>query len=283
MQSVRTAGQKALTNEVSAVAATLVRYLYGLPFVLIYLAFLWSDSTPAKPILSSAFFLPAFAAGCLQVLATFLMIRLFMLRNFAVGSTYVRSEILLTAIIGALFFAEPVSAPGWAAIVLCVLGLVLVSVAKSGGLVGYWNRSAVYGLSAGLAFSLTSLFIRSASLSLGLDSAPLAAAITLAFMVCMQTVISLAWVCWNNAAELIIVMRRWRISLFIGLTSIVGSAGWFTAFTLERAAYVKTVGQVEFVMTLLISVLYFKEVPNRAEFAGMCLLIVGVVVLLLSP
>ena len=71
--------------------------------------------------------------------------------------------------------------------------------------------------------------------------------------------------------------------MFVGATSVVGSAGWFTAFTLERAAYVKTLGQVEFVLTLAISVLYFKELPKKMELLGMAALISGVILLLLAP
>ena len=68
----------------------------------------------------------------------------------------------------------------------------------------------------------------------------------------------------------------------MGLTSLVGSVGWFTAFTLERAAYVKTLGQVEFLFTLAIAVFVFREIPNRLEWMGMGVLLIGVVALLLA-
>ena len=279
MQSIRTAGQKHLSNDVSAVAATFVRYLYGLPFALCYLFILWGDDVTVG--FTPAFFVPALLAGLFQVVATFMLIRLFMLRNFAVGSAYIRGEILMTAIIGAVFFADAVSTLGWFAIALCFVGLLLISLSKTGGLSGLWNRSAAYGLGAGLGFSLTSLLIRSASLSLQADPV-LAAAVTLSFMICIQTLISLVWVCVHNVSEIATVFRKWRVCLFVGVTSVVGSAGWFTAFTLERAAYVKTLGQLELLITLMISILFFKETPKPIEYAGMAALVLGVVVLLLS-
>lgn len=282
MQSVRTAGQKHLANDMSPLAATLVRYLFGLPFAVIYLAVLWADHDSSSLSPTVHFFVPAIVAGVLQIVATILMIRLFMLRNFAVGSTYVRSEILMTAIIGAVFFADAVSTIGWIAIAISFFGLVLVSIGKTGKPSSLWNISALYGIGAGLAFSLTSLLIRKASLSL--DTDPMfAAALTLTFMVAVQLLITLAWVCMQNYRELLVVMKKWRLSLFVGVTSVVGSAGWFTAFTLERAAYVKTLGQLEFLVTLLISILFFKEMPNKTEFTGMAILAVGVLVLLLAP
>ena len=84
------------------------------------------------------------------------------------------------------------------------------------------------------------------------------------------------------AAELRVIFGKWRPSWFVGATSGVGSAGWFTAFTLERAAYVKTLGQVEFVLTLAISILYFRERPKKMELLGMAVLISGVILLLLA-
>jgi drug/metabolite transporter (DMT)-like permease len=101
-------------------------------------------------------------------------------------------------------------------------------------------------------------------------------------MILVQTVMSLAMLLAQNAAELRVIFRKWRPSLFVGATSVVGSAGWFTAFTLERAAYVKTLGQVEFVLTLAISILYFRERPKKMELLGMAVLISGVILLLLA-
>ena len=292
MQSVRTAGQKYLTDHISALGATLVRYLFGLPFAVAYLLLLMHRSDGSLPDLNDTFILSVLLAGILQIIATILLIRLFTFRNFAVGGTYVRSEIMLTAIIGAVFFAEAVSLLGWLAIAVIFAGLIVISSGRvssgrtslggKGKLEGLWNRSAAYGLGAGAMFALTSLLIRQASLSLGIQDAMLSAAITLAFMISMQTVITFFWVLKQNAAEIVTIMHQWRPSLFVGITSVVGSAGWFTAFTLERAAYVKTLGQVEFLITLTIAVLYFKEIPSKPELTGMLLIVVGVIVLLLS-
>lgn len=282
MQSVRTAGQKYLTAHISALGATLVRYLFGLPFVVFYLAWLLHRANQPFPDLNNTFYVCAVLAGLLQIGATILLIRLFSLRNFAVGSNYVRGEILFTALIGALIFGEMVSVLGWLAISISFSGLMVISLGHSGKLSSLWNRSAAYGLGAGLAFSLTSLLIRRASLSIGIDDVMLTAAITLTFMVVMQTIITLLWVYLKDAQELGVIFRHWRPSLFVGLTSIIGSAGWFTAFTLEKAAYVKTLGQIEFITTLLIAVLYFKEKPTGSEVMGMLLIVFGVIVLLQS-
>lgn len=283
MQSVRTAGQKYLTADVSPLGATLVRYLFGLPFAAAYLYYLLGGRPEALPELNSTFIVYGVIAGFLQIVATILLIRLFALRNFAVGSCYIRTEVLITAVIGLTLFAEAVSPLGWVAMVTCVIGLLAITLARTGRLSDLWNLSAVYGIGAGVAFAFTSLLIRQASLSFGLNDAMLTAAITLCYMIAVQTLMTVAMLLYRNAAELRIIFRKWRASLFVGVTSVIGSAGWFTAFTLERAAYVKTLGQIEFLLTLMISVFYFREIPNRMEMTGMVVLIAGVITLLLAP
>lgn len=282
MQSVRTAGQKYLADHISALGATLVRYLFGLPFAFVYLGLLLRDTAAPLPEINLTFAVSAFIAGCLQIGATVLLVKLFSLRNFAVGNNYVRAEIIFTALIGALVFAEFIPPLGWLAISISSVGLIVISVGGSGKLTSIWNKSAAYGLGAGLSLAMTSLLIRYASLSIGVDNAMLSAAMTLTFMISLQTVITLAWVYLRDANELKVIVRQWRPSLFVGVTSMIGSAGWFTAFTLERVAYVKTLGQIEFIVTLVIAVLYFKEKPTRSELLGMLLIVAGVIVLLQS-
>lgn len=282
MQSVRTAGQKYLAEEVSPLGATLVRYLFAAPFVVLYVIWLLDDREINLPEPDTTFLLAGLMAAMLQIIATVLLVKLFSLRNFAVGSCYIRSEILATAILGLTLFGEAVSGLGFLSMLVCVSGLVAITIAKSGKLEQLWNKSAIYGLTAGVSLSLTSLLIRQASLSFGIDDALLTAALTLAYLVLIQTVICLGLLALKQPQEFTVILVRWRISLFVGLTSLVGSVGWFTAFTLERAAYVKTLGQVEFLFTLAIAVFVFREIPNRLEWLGMGVLLIGVVALLLA-
>lgn len=279
MQSIRTAGQKYLAGNITPLAATMVRYLFGLPFAILYLVVLVDGRD--LPALNPTFLISGLTAGILQIVATVLLIQLFTMRKFAVGSTYVRTEVILTAVIGFFLFTETVSAPGWAAILLCVVGVMTINVAKTGALTSLWNRSALYGLGAGLSFALTSLLIRRASLSFGIDDSLLTAAMTLCYMVSLQTVITVVWIGLRQPEQFAKVFIMWRPGLFVGITSVIGSAGWFTAMTLELASYVKTLGQIEFLMTLAIGWFYFKERPTPLELTGM-VLIVGAVVLLLT-
>ena len=286
MQAARTAGQKHLTKDFSAVGASYVRFLWGLPFALAYLWFLQQNGGYALPEADWQFFVFAALAGLSQITATVLLVFLFSLRNFAVGSTYARTETLLTAIVGALFFHEALAGAGWIAIAIGALGVVLINLARTG--IGgdnllrrLFQPAAGVGLASGLGFAGASLFLRQASLSLGLDDWLYAAAVTLAMVLLIQTVMMSLYIVFRARDQLVAMMPNWRGCLFVGITSVVGSAGWFTALTVERAAYVKALGQVELLFTLTLSVLFFKERSTSKELSGMALVAASIVVLLL--
>ncbi|MGB1421859.1 MAG: DMT family transporter [Pseudomonadales bacterium] len=277
MQAVRTAAQKTLNQTVSVGSATLVRYLFGLPFVAIYGAVVVNPSIVDH--VTIGFVVRVIAAGLLQIIATMLLVYLFSLRSFAVGSTTIRLEIVITAILGILFFAASLAWIALAGMVISTLGLLRVY-AKPVSVSGWMGKDALIGLVAATAFSLTSLLVRDASIGLQLASPISAAGFTLLCMVVLQTVVCLGIVAWQRPAELKQVARQWRLSSFIGLTSVLGSIGWFTAFTLEGAAVVKTLGQVELIFALLIAYFFFAERPSVKEWQGIGLMLLGIVMVL---
>jgi len=284
MQTLRTAGQKHLTAHMDAMAATLVRFLFGLPFAAVYLLVVIRVYQTPFPEPNATFLIFAVTASVAQIVATVLLIYLFTLRNFAVGTTYARTEAFLTAVVGALFFGELITLPGWVAIFVSVAGVVVLTIARTHiealSLVHrLWNRAAAVGLASGLCFALTSLSLRKASLSLGVDNFQLSAGITLVTMVVIQTALTSAYVGMKSAGQFLVIFRCWRPCLFVGLTSALGSIGWFTAMTLERASYVKALGQVEFVFALAVSTFFFRERTNFLELCGMALIGAGVLVL----
>jgi uncharacterized membrane protein len=62
----------------------------------------------------------------------------------------------------------------------------------------------------------------------------------------------------------------------------LGSLGWFTAFALTNAAYVRALGQIELVFSYLSAVFFFRERVTRIEVIGIGMLILGIVVLVLE-
>ncbi|HEY9568411.1 MAG TPA: DMT family transporter [Thalassobaculum sp.] len=286
VQTARTAGQKHLARTMSPWSATWVRFLFGLPFVVGYLLLATAGRAEPLPQLHPEFFLWCLGTAAAQILATVLLVHLFSLRNFAVGTSYARTEAFLTALVGVSLFGEAVDAAGWVAIVVSVAGVVLISLARQGVsgmalLRSGLNRAAGIGVLSGLFFAFSSLFLRRASLSLGDPDFLASASTTLVTVVSMQVVLLGGWVLATRAGELAAIARAWKTCVFVGLTSALGSAGWFTAMTIERASYVKAIGQIEFVFAIAVSTLVFRERSTPRELFGMSLVAVGIVVLLL--
>jgi drug/metabolite transporter (DMT)-like permease len=123
------------------------------------------------------------------------------------------------------------------------------------------------------------LLIRQSSLALETDLL-LSAAVTLVFMITVQSVISIVYIYFQDKSQLLLMVKYWRICLFVGVTSVIGSIGWFTATSFQHAAYVKALGQIEFFITLFITYRIFKEKISLLEFFGMFLIITSVMVLL---
>jgi len=193
MQSVRTAGQKQLTSSLSPMTVTLVRYLFGLPFVVVYLLFLFREQTFVQlfvAVLNPRFVVFALLASVAQIVATVLLVKVFSFRNFAVGTSFAKTEAIQTAILGMVFFGASLSGMGWLAVFVGFIGILIVSVPKSSA---PWEMgNVVLGTLSGTAFSLTSIWLREASLSLSVDALH-SAGMTLFFMVSVQTLICLVY------------------------------------------------------------------------------------------
>ena len=168
---------------------------------------------------------------------------------------------------------------------LGVVGLVLVSIKPETvgwSLAGAWNPSAGLGLLSGLLFAFSGVSYRGASLAVMSSDPLLRAALTLMVVVSFQTVVMTCWLCVREPAQIRAVWDARRVAVWIGLTSMAGSFGWFLAFTLQVAAYVKAMGQVEVILSLFATTLFFKEKISRREWLGIVILTVSIGVLILA-
>ena len=284
MQTVRTAGQKQLSEDVSSLMATLTRFLFGLPFVLAYLGALMTVYGWSLPPIGAEFLTFTFVAAVSQIIGTVLLIRMFSFRNFTVGTAYARTEAFLTAVVGALFFSEVVSLPGWIAVSTSIVGVVLITVARGnrveGGLLGQlFTPVAGMGVASGLGFALASLSLRRASLSLGDPNFLATAALTLVAVISIETMLLGVIIAVRDRGQFTAMRGKLKIGTFIGATSMLGSVGWFTAMTLEQASYVRAFGQIEFVFAMLVSTRLFREQYTRNELVGIALIAVSSVAL----
>ncbi len=293
MQAVRTAAQKDLNQNLSIMVTTYVRSLFGMPVLVLFLVAVMVSSGETMPVLSPTFLLNSLATALSQLAATWLLIYLFSLRNFAVGTTLTKTDVMMTAVLGSLLFSESINLLGWVAIILTLSGVLILAVARIGlrGLIGtnggggaiqaILSRPTQVGLATGFCFCLSYLFLREASLSLSQGNFAYRAGWTVVSVTAMQVLLLGGWLLVREPRGLLQMFTHWRLCSFIGLTSAIGSICWFTAMTLENASYVKAVGQIETVFTIAISTMYFRERISGREFFGIAAIIAGVLVFLL--
>jgi len=281
VQTGRFALQKRLKGSgLSSGGATFARFVFAAPFAVLLAVGLVLTSGQGIGLPPVRFWLAVAAGGLAQVLATMATVTLFSLRNFATGIAFTKTETVLVALFSAVFLGEAVSAGGFAAILVGVAGVLLLSL-PAGGRWGVGLRAPGLGLVAGALFGLSAIGYRAASLALPSGDTLLRAAVTLAAVTCFQTVLMLPWLRLREPGEISRVLARWRITALVGVTGMLGSLGWFVAFTLQNAAYVRAVGQVELVFSALVSWLVFRERAGGRELVGIGLLGVSIMLLVL--
>jgi drug/metabolite transporter (DMT)-like permease len=279
-QTLRFMVQKQLTVAgLSPGGATFARFLYSAPVVaaamLVYLA----ATRQAVPAMSGTFWGYALLGGFTQVLATVCTVALFAHRNFAVGITFKKTEVMLTAIVGLVVLGDHVSAAGWVALAVGLGGVLLLSDPPGGaesGMGRFFNRAAGLGLLSGVFFAVSAVCYRGATLALGVEDLVLRAGWTLAMVTGTQLIGMALWLAWRERGEILRVVRAWRVAGLVGLFSRVGGWCWVAAFSLQSAAYVFAVGQVELIFSLAVSVMVFRERVTGREMAGIALLSVSI-------
>jgi drug/metabolite transporter (DMT)-like permease len=284
-QAVRTALQRFLKGRLSTNGAAFTRFVFGVPLAGLYLVALVLAGVGALPAPGPAFWLWVVTAAVSQIVATSLQIHVMTQRNFATGVAYAKTEVVQAAVFEIAFLGAVVTWMGGLGIGLATAAVMLMSLVRSKAplrafLLGWTEPTALLGLAAGGLFGIAAVGFRGASVSLGHPSAWVAAAFTLVVATSIQTVVLGGYLLWREAGEVRRVFVEVRHGALVGLTSFVGSASWFTAFTLQIAAYVRTLGLIELAFTLMISRYFFRERPTWAEIAGLALLAVSIALVL---
>jgi drug/metabolite transporter (DMT)-like permease len=285
-QTLRNAAQRHLTKELGTLGATLVRFLYGLPFAALWLALLvlgWSQPMPS-PNLPFLVWVTFGALG--QIAATALLLRTMEERNFAIGVAYSKTEIIQVAVFSIILLGDPLTLGAALAILVGTVGVTLLSPQiETAGMRafarGWTSRAALFGIASGTCFAISAVGYRGAALSLD-TGAFIAAAYTLVWAQSLQTLVLGGWLQARKPETIRAVIRAWRWSLGAGLAGALASMGWFTAMALEPAAHVRTLGLVEVLFSYLVSQRIFRESLSRFEIAGLILLVLGVAAITLA-
>ena len=275
-QTIRFTLQKILADgNLSPLGATYSRFIFAAPFIVLFGVLFLVVADVSIPEVESKFLLFAVGGGLAQILATVCVILVFKSRNFAVGITLKKTEVILTAFVGVILIGEGVSTISMS--LICLGGLGVYFLSKKVSEIGQpnlslLNKSAVYGLSSGLLFAISAVCYRSATLSVASDIVYLRSGFTLLIVILSQSFVMTIWLAVFDPGQMKLVWQERKKGIWVGITSLGGSFFWFTAFTLQNAAYVKAVGQIELIFSLLISTLFFKDRISIREILGMLLI-----------
>ncbi len=286
-QTVRNTAQRSLTQQLGTLPATLVRFLYGLPFAAVFLLLLYvlPAQPPALPPFSAAYLAWITLGSVFQVAATAALLLAMKERNFAVAVTLSKTEILQVALFGAVFLHELPTALALAAMVIATVGVLLLSLPPRGQLLSlqaWFSKSALYGLACGACFAIAVIGFRGGALALQAQTPWLSGAWGVLVAQTLQSIVLGAWVAFKTPQGIRPIFRAWRISLLAGSMGAAASLAWFTAYAMQSAAAVRTLGMVEVVFSYLVSRRMLSEQFNRAELLGMALMVLGLVLICLQ-
>ncbi|PQM60526.1 MAG: hypothetical protein CML40_05950 [Rhodobacteraceae bacterium] len=286
-QSFRTAQQKNLKPRLGDFGASYVRFSYAMPFAWIGLVSYIFFSKTAFPTFNTSFSFWVSTAAILQIIFTVLLIKLFSHRSFAAGTAFSKTEVIQVAVFEAFIIGTIVSFQTGSAIILGFCAIILLSIAKgqvtfSNLIKSLFSIQAGLGLASGGFLALCSVCFRAATDSLSGDDLIVKAGTTLAISLLIQTILMGLWMQWAAKSEFVFTFREWRGSIVVGFFGALTSFCWFYAFSANAVAPVRAIGQIELILALLISMLFFKERPTWKELIAIFLLVLSIVLVLLD-
>jgi drug/metabolite transporter (DMT)-like permease len=285
-QNIRSAMQKHLKGKLSTLGAAYVRFVYALPVALLYFfAVVYFEQQPL-PGMDAGFLFYAVSGGICQIMFTVFLLWLFSYHSFAVGTTFSKLETVMVAVFGLLLLGDRLTPAVIVAIAMSAVGLVVLSAGQAklnlGNLLqGLWRAPTAIGLACAAWLGMSVVLFRAASLSLGVASFTVAASFTLLIVLILQIAIMGVMIGLREPEQLRKVLLYWRPAMLVGISGGLASIGWFTAFTLQNATYVRALGQIELIFTFVVSILVFREKVSPAEIGGIGLIAAGIVILLL--
>jgi drug/metabolite transporter (DMT)-like permease len=279
-QTIRNALQRELTATVGTAGATHVRFLFGLPFAILFLAAIVFVTRVPLPTANMTFIAWSAFGALAQIAATALMLMAMQNRSFVVAIAYIKTEPVLVAIFGLAFLGEALSWPVAVAIMIATAGVVAMS--WTPGTAANSARPAALGIIAGAFFALAAVGFRGAILSLPGSSEQflVSAAYTLVWSLAIQTAFLSLWLMIADRKGFIAIFRAWKPSLSAGFVGALASQFWFMAFALATAASVRTLALIEVLFAQIVSQRLFSQKTTTREGLGILLLVAGIALLL---
>ena len=276
LQVARNALQRGLLPKSGPWAATLVRFLFGLPFAVLFSLTARALTPGAATHFTPLFWWAAISGAISQVVATACLLVAMRRAGFAVGTSMQQSALPLAAILGLFVFHDRLSVMAWVGVAITTAALVVLT----------WPREAsgpqpvsggVFGLLSGLTFGYSLNAYRQAAIQLDAHHAIFAAVTTVSVTQAMQTAgLTLILAVWDRAA-LRSVFSAWRQSMGAGLCGALASSCWLTALALTPAAPVRALGVIEAPVAAFAGRRMFRERLTAVQLIAGGMVALGVV------
>ncbi|PLL14271.1 multidrug DMT transporter permease [Tabrizicola sp. TH137] len=279
-QTGRNATQAGLTSALGTVGATQVRFLFGLPFALLFLAIQITWTGSPLPIPGPATLGWTALGAWAQIAGTALMLLLMKDQSFGVATAWLKTEPVLVALLGITLLGDHLTPGTLVAIAIATAGVLILSIKPGPLRTLFQTRPAALGLMAGLGYGLAAIGFRGGITALPDGSFLTRALTTLTLALAIQTATLLLWLMLFDRPALRGSFRVWRSSLAAGFLGAFASACWFTGFSLTSAANVRTLALVEIPMAQLVARLHFRQKTTLRQYLGMTTILLGVAALL---
>ncbi len=277
-QTARNAMQRELTVVLGTVGATHVRFLFGFPFAVLFLAGLVTATGARLPNPPYIFWPWVLTGAFTQIAATATMLSVMGQRSFVVAYAYIKTEPVHVALFGLIFLGDKVTPLSAAAILMATAGVIVISL-KAGAGEARTTRSTIVGLLSGALFGLSAIGYRGAILSLHLPDFVLAATFTVTVGLIIQAAVLSLYLALRDPKVLRAIAHAWRPSLFAGFMGAFASEFWFLAFAITTAANVRTLALVEVLFAQGVTHFVFKQPTTRRESVGIVMVVIGVALL----
>jgi drug/metabolite transporter (DMT)-like permease len=278
-QTARNAMQRDLIGTLGAAGATYVRFLFGLPFAVLFLAVEAAGFGMIPPALNGPALLWIFVGATAQIMATGLMLAAMRTRSFVVTIAYTKTEPVIIALFSVAVLGETPTPAVAVAIVVATVGVMLMSWPRAGAQETGWKPAAL-GVAGGAFFALSAVGFRGGILRLYSESFVSAATTALVAGLVIQCGLILVWLLLFDRAMLGKILRAWRPSLLAGFMGAFASQCWFLAFATSTAAKVRTLGLIEVPMAQIVTRKLFEQGVTMREYAGIGLILIGVALLI---
>ena len=278
-QVARNAMQRQLTGPLGTWGATNIRFLFGFPFSILFLAIVLLATGDRLPWPTVMFWPWLLLGAVCQIVATGLMLVAMNERSFVVTVAYIKTEAIQTAVFGFVFLADHLTSLKVLAILIATVGVVITAL-RPGAAKGYADlRPTLIGLASATAFALSANGYRGAIITIEGTSFVTAATSTLVFGLFVQTLVLTIYLLARAPIVLKAILKLWKPSLLAGFMGAFASQFWFLAFALTAAANVRTLALVEVLFAQAITYYSFKQPLSGRELGGIVLIVAGVALL----